>query len=84
MSTATSITDLTRETFDKTATTVEEIHQSIVGLPFDALERIGVLEEVAVEGKRVSSELIGSVYSLIRDVNGKVTDYVDSFISKSN
>jgi len=84
MSTATTLTDSARETFDKTATTVEEIHQSIAELPFTALERIGVMEDAAAEGKRMTSEAIGSVYDLIRDVNGKVSDYASSFFNKES
>ncbi|MCG8395015.1 MAG: hypothetical protein MI745_18230 [Pseudomonadales bacterium] len=64
--------DMIQEAIDEGATSVEEVHQHIAGLPFDALEKLGVFEEQATSLKDKQRKTIGMVYDTIRKVNQEV------------
>ena len=67
--------DLVQEAVDRGATSVEQIHQSIADLPFEALERMGLLD---ADGREISelretkTRTIGFVYDAIRRINQEV------------
>ena len=48
------------------------MHQHIAGLPFDALEKLGLFEEQAGSLKEKQRKTIGLVYDTIRKVNQEV------------
>jgi len=64
--------DMIQEAIDDGATTVEEVHQHIASLPFDALEKLGLFEERASNLKEKQRKTIGLVYATIRKVNQEV------------
>jgi hypothetical protein len=64
--------DLVQEAVDRGATSVEQIHQTIADLPFEALERMGVLDPEDSELRDTKTRTIGLVYDAIRRVNKEV------------
>ncbi len=61
--------DMIQEAIEDGATTVEEVHQHIAGLPFEALEKMGLFEEQADSLKEKQRKTIGMVYDTIRKIN---------------
>jgi hypothetical protein len=72
--------DRIEETVDRGATTAEEIHRAISEVPFDALERLGVLERSHDEIKRIHDDTLTAVYDLVRQVNRKVARFAHDVI----
>jgi len=64
--------DVIQEAVDRGATSVEQIHQTIADPPFEALERMGVLDPDANELRETKTHTIGLVYDAIRRVNKEV------------
>lgn len=64
--------DFVQEAVDRGATSVEAIHQHIAGLPFEALEMIGVLKRDGLGLRAKQQRTIGAVYGAIRRVNREV------------
>lgn len=64
--------DMIQEAVDDGASTVEEVHQHIAGLPFEALEKMGLFEEQAADLKDKQRKTIGLVYDTLRKVNQEV------------
>lgn len=64
--------DVIQEAVDRGATSVEQIHQTIADLPFEALERMGVLDPEDSELRATKTRTIGLVYDAIRRVNQEV------------
>ena len=64
--------DLVQEAVDRGATSVEQIHQSIADLPFEALDRMGLLDSDGSELRETKTRTIGFVYEAIRRINQEV------------
>jgi uncharacterized protein (DUF2384 family) len=64
--------DVIQDAVDRGATSVEQIHQTIADLPFEALERMGVLAPEDSELRETKTRTIGLVYDAIRRVNKEV------------
>lgn len=64
--------DMIQEAIDRGATSVEQVHQFIAELPFDALEKTGVLNDEKLKLKAKQRQTIGMVYDAIRRVNREV------------
>jgi hypothetical protein len=75
--------DLVQETVDRGVTSVEQIHQTIAGLPLDVLEALGVLHSPGLRhGLRGA---IGVVYGAIRDANRHIGELLsDGFEALEN
>ena len=74
-----AIKDLIQEAVDKGATTVEQIHRVIAGMPLDALAKRGLLRaEDADELKQANEATIGVVYDAIRRINREVGELASS------
>ena len=71
------VKDLVQSAIDRGATSVEQIHQFIADLPFEALERTGILDEDGLGLRAKQQRTIGMVYEAIR----RVTDEVGRFVS---
>lgn len=69
MADAKALTELIEDAVDQGATTVEEIHREIAGLPLTVLERVGLFERTAGDVRSLQEASIGAVYDVIRDVN---------------
>lgn len=66
------IKDMVQTAIDNGATSVEEVHKSIASLPFNAIKKTGLIDELAEQGQDKHDESIGMVYDAIRDINQKV------------
>lgn len=64
--------DLVQEAVDRGATSVEQIHQSIADLPFEALDRMGLLDADGNGLRDTKTRTIGFVYDAIRRINQEV------------
>ncbi len=64
--------DMIQEAVDRGATSVEQVHQFIAALPFEALERTGVLDDEKFQLKEKQRRTIGMVYDAIRRVNSEI------------
>lgn len=64
--------DLVQEAVDRGATSVEQIHQSIADLPFEALDRMGLLDADGSGLRDTKTRTIGFVYDAIRRINQEV------------
>jgi hypothetical protein len=64
--------DFVQEAVDRGATSVEQIHQHIAALPFEALERSGLLDQDKLQLREKQRRTIGMVYDAIRRINREV------------
>jgi hypothetical protein len=76
-------TKLIQDAIDKGATTVEEIHKSIVDLPLRILEESELLRGPAKEVMRVQDHTIGAIYDLIRDINRRVGTLASELLTET-
>lgn len=74
------IKDMVQQAIDRGATSVEQIHQFIADLPFEALERTGVLEHDQLGLRQKQQRTIGMVYEAIRRINDEVGRFVSDQI----
>ena len=70
------VKDLVQQAVDRGATSVEQIHRYVADLPFEALERSGVLEEEPFGLRAKQQRTIGMVYEAIRRINEEVGRFV--------
>ncbi len=66
------IKDMVQQAIDRGATSVEQIHQYVADLPFEALERTGLLEDDRLGLRQKQQRTIGMVYEAIRRINDEV------------
>lgn len=66
--------DLIQQAVDQGATSVEQIHNTIVDVPFDVMTKLGIMEETAQTVKHAHKQTIGSIYNTIRKINKHVGD----------
>jgi polyhydroxyalkanoate synthesis regulator phasin len=64
--------DLIQEAVDKGATSVEQVHQYIADLPFEALEKAGLLRDDRLGLRARQRRSIGMVYDAIRRINREI------------
>ncbi len=64
--------DMIQEGIDRGATSVEQIHQHIAALPFEALEKTGLLDDDKLQLREKQRRSIGLVYDAIRRINREV------------
>jgi len=64
--------DFIQEAVDRGATSVEQIHQYIADLPFEALEKSGLLEQDKLKLREKKRRSIGMVYDAIRRINREI------------
>ena len=64
--------DLIQNAIDNGARTVEDVHKAIADLPFEILEKNGLLDEDKQQLRERSQQTIGTVYGTIREINQKV------------
>jgi hypothetical protein len=78
-----ALASLVQDAIDKGATTVEEIHKSIVDLPLRILEESELLRGPAKEVMRVQDHTIGAIYDLIRDINRRVGTLASELLTEA-
>lgn len=64
--------DMIQTAIDNGAKTVEDVHKSIADMPFEALEKSGLLDEDGQKLRDKNQQTIGVVYEKIRDINQKI------------
>ncbi|MGH8462171.1 MAG: hypothetical protein ACRESS_11225 [Stenotrophobium sp.] len=64
--------DMIQEAVDRGATSVEQVHQFIAELPFEALERSGLLTDDRLNLREKQRRSIGMVYDAIRRINREI------------
>ena len=64
--------DMIQEAVDRGAHSVEQVHQYIAELPFEALERTGLLKDDALKLREKQRMTIGMVYDAIRRINREI------------
>jgi hypothetical protein len=68
--------DMIQQAVDRGASSVEQIHQYIADLPFEALEKSGLLEEDKMGLREKKTRTIGTVYNAIRKINQQIGDLI--------
>jgi hypothetical protein len=68
--------DMIQEAVDRGATSVEQVHQYIAALPFDALEKSGLLDDERYKLRDKQRRSIGLVYDAIRNINKQIGDLI--------
>jgi len=71
---------MVQQAIDRGAVSVEEIHEFVADLRFEALERSGLLEDDRVGLRRKQQRSIGMVYEAIRRINDEVGRFVSDQI----
>ena len=74
------VKDLIQQAVDRGATSIEQIHQYIADLPFEALEKTGLLDEDRLKLREKKSRTIGMVYDAIRRINKQVGELLSDQI----
>ena len=64
--------DFVQQAIDRGATSVEAIHQHIAAIPFEVLEKSGLLDEDRHQLRQKQERTIGAVYDAIRRINQQV------------
>ncbi|MDT0498547.1 hypothetical protein RM530_14440 [Algiphilus sp. W345] len=64
--------DTIQDAIDRGATSVEQVHQYIAELPFEALEKSGLMEHDRFALRDRQRRTIGMVYNAIRTINAQV------------
>lgn len=74
------IKDLVQQAVDRGAASVGEIHQYVADLPFEVLERTGVLTDDRLGVRQAQHRTIGVVYEAIRRINEEIGRFVSDQI----
>ncbi len=64
--------DMIQTAIDNGARTVEDVHKSVADMPFEALEKSGLLDEDRQKLRDKNQQTIGMVYDKIRDITQKI------------
>lgn len=68
--------DLIQEAVDRGARSVEQVHQYIADLPFEALQKTGLLSDDRLKLRQKQQQTIGTVYEAIRRINQQIGDLI--------
>lgn len=68
--------DMVQEAVDRGASSVEAIHQHIAALPFEVLEKTGLLDDERLQLRAKQQRTIGAVYDAIRRINRQVGELI--------
>jgi hypothetical protein len=74
------IKDMVQQAIDRGATSAEQIHQYIADLPFEALEKSGLIEGDPMQLRETKRRTIGVVYEAIRRINSEVGTFISEQI----
>tara|TARA_R110001592_G_scaffold75526_1_gene228662 strand:+ start:3027 stop:3314 length:288 start_codon:yes stop_codon:yes gene_type:complete len=75
--------DFVQNSIDKGASSVEDVHKTIAGLPLDFIAKFGLLHDQAEKVKGLQESTIGSIYDTIRMVNEKSGEYAEEILLKT-
>lgn len=68
--------DMVQQAIDRGARSVEQVHQYIAGLPFEALQKSGLLTDDRLKLREKQQQTIGTVYEAIRRINQQIGDLI--------
>ncbi len=68
--------DMIQEAVDRGARSIEQINQYIADLPFEALERAGLLDDDKLKLRDKKTRTIGMVYDAIRGINKQIGELI--------
>ncbi len=68
--------DAIQQAIDRGATSVEQVHQHIADLPFEFLERAGLLKGDKLALREKKRRTIGMVYDAIRNINRQIGEMI--------
>ena len=68
--------DLVQQAVDRGATSVEAVHQQIAALPFEMLEKSGLLDDDRLKLREKQQRTIGAVYDAIRRINRQIGELI--------
>jgi len=72
----TRVTDFSQKSLENTLGTIREVHQTIVEIPIDIAEELGLPEEDAVAIKQTHRRLLDHIHSGVCDACGEVNQYI--------
>lgn len=68
--------DMIQEAVDRGARSVEQVHQHIASLPFEALQKSGLMTDDRLQLRQKQQQTIGMVYDAIRRINQQIGDLI--------
>lgn len=68
--------DMIQEAVDRGARSVEQVHQYVADLPFEALQKSGLLTDDRLKLREKHKQTIGTVYDAIRRINQQIGDLI--------
>lgn len=74
--------ELVQDAIDKGATSVEEVHRTIAGMPFEQLSKIAILESPSQKARDFTDQSIGAVYDSIRTLNQRAGKIARELLTK--
>jgi hypothetical protein len=74
------IKDMIQEAVDRGARSIEQINQYVADLPFEALERAGLLDDDKLKLREKKTRTIGMVYDAIRGINKQIGELISDQI----
>ena len=83
MSKIRDLKDLVQQAIDDGATTAEEVHNRIAGMPFDQLEKVAAIEGLVQSARSLHDQSVQSVYDTIREVNRRAWKMADEALAKA-
>ncbi len=72
----TRVTDFSQKSLENTLGTIREVHQTIVEIPINIAEELGLPEEEAVAIKKTHRQLLDHIHSGVCDACGEVNQYI--------
>ncbi len=67
---------------DEVIHAVEQIHRTVADVPFEILNRLGVMERSADEIKRIHDDSLTAIYTAVREVHHELTDLADGLVTQ--
>ena len=74
------VRELIHDAVDRTAKTVQNIHQTIANAPFDALAKADALERSARDLRETQNTVVSAVYDTVRKINWGIQQLGDDLL----
>ncbi len=72
--------DIVQQAIERGATSVQQIHEYVGSLPFEALDRAGLLDDRARGLREKHARTVGTVYDAIRRINREIGQLISDQI----
>ncbi len=77
-----NLMQLIQGVIDQGATSVEEVHQSILAMPLDAIAKFEPFQSSAASVKDIQSKTLGTIYDTIRSINKSVSEMAPKMLQQ--